>query len=176
MTGRLTFSLSRYVGSYLPAQGPNLHPSHWKAKVKPLDRRGRPHFFILTVPYQLPPHWNTNSMKQRVFLAMPAACRVLVPGPGIEPTPPEWKHRGLTTGPPGNSRGRELCFLRMGLWGQAHSRHSIGACWVHLAPGSPLLCAVWAWVPPQPLPAPSHPAPLTCRSGCVGTSCGWASF
>ena len=31
------------------------------------------------------------------------ACRILVPWPGIEPRPRQWKRRVLTTGPPGNS-------------------------------------------------------------------------
>ena len=31
------------------------------------------------------------------------ACRVLVPWPGIEPRPWQWKHQVLTTGLPGNS-------------------------------------------------------------------------
>ena len=31
------------------------------------------------------------------------ASRILVPQPGIEPGPCEWKHQILTTGPPGNS-------------------------------------------------------------------------
>ena len=32
-----------------------------------------------------------------------AACRILVPQPGIEPHPLHWKHRVLITGPPGKS-------------------------------------------------------------------------
>ena len=31
------------------------------------------------------------------------ACRILVPWPGTEPGPQQWKCRVLTTGPPGNS-------------------------------------------------------------------------
>ena len=31
------------------------------------------------------------------------ACGILVPQPGIELTPPESKHKVLTTGPPGKS-------------------------------------------------------------------------
>ena len=31
------------------------------------------------------------------------ACGILVPQPGIEPGPLQWKRRVLTTGPPGNS-------------------------------------------------------------------------
>ena len=40
-----------------------------------------------------------------VFLFLPhcVACRILVPSPGIELGPPQWKHQVLTTGPPGNS-------------------------------------------------------------------------
>ena len=37
------------------------------------------------------------------------ACRILVPWPGIEPGPWQWKCRVLTTGPPGN-------FLELSLW------------------------------------------------------------
>ena len=33
-----------------------------------------------------------------------AACRILVPRPGIEPRPRQWKRRVLTTGPPWNSQ------------------------------------------------------------------------
>ena len=32
-----------------------------------------------------------------------SACRILVPQPGIEPGPLQWKHGFLTTGPPGKS-------------------------------------------------------------------------
>ena len=32
------------------------------------------------------------------------ACGILVPQPGIEPVPLQWKHGILTTGPPGNSQ------------------------------------------------------------------------
>ena len=41
-----------------------------------------------------------------LFLAAPrrAACRILVPQPGIEPGPQQWQRRVLTTGPPGNSQ------------------------------------------------------------------------
>ena len=34
------------------------------------------------------------------------ACRILLPLPGIEPGPRQWKHQVLTTGPPGNSLAR----------------------------------------------------------------------
>ena len=37
------------------------------------------------------------------FLPPCVACRILVPSPGIEPGPPQWKHQVLTPGPPGNS-------------------------------------------------------------------------
>ena len=40
------------------------------------------------------------------FLA--AACRMLTPRPGIEPTPPALEARVLTTGPPGKSQGLAL--------------------------------------------------------------------
>ena len=33
-------------------------------------------------------------------------CGILVPWPGIEPGPQQWKHWVLTTGPPGNSPNR----------------------------------------------------------------------
>ena len=33
-----------------------------------------------------------------------AACRILVPQPGVEPGPRQWKRGVLTPGPPGNSR------------------------------------------------------------------------
>ena len=32
-----------------------------------------------------------------------AACGILVPRPGMEPVPLQWKHGVLTTGPPGKS-------------------------------------------------------------------------
>ena len=37
------------------------------------------------------------------FWPHPAACRILVPRPGTEPVPLQWKHGVLTTGLPGNS-------------------------------------------------------------------------
>ena len=45
---------------------------------------------------------NKNSF---VFCFWPrcAACRILVPRPGTEPGPRQWKRQVLTTGPPGNS-------------------------------------------------------------------------
>ena len=33
-----------------------------------------------------------------------AACGILVPQPGIEPRPPQWKLGILTSGPPGKSQ------------------------------------------------------------------------
>ena len=38
-----------------------------------------------------------------IFWPYPGACRILIPWPGIEPVPLHWKHRVLTTGPPGKS-------------------------------------------------------------------------
>ena len=48
-----------------------------------------------------------------LFWPRHVACGFLVPQPGIEPvaTPLQWKHRVLTTGPPGMSRGLE-CYPR----------------------------------------------------------------
>ena len=39
------------------------------------------------------------------FLRSCAACRTLVPQPGIKSRPRQWQHWVLTTGPPGNSLG-----------------------------------------------------------------------
>ena len=36
---------------------------------------------------------------------VPAACRILVPEPGTESSPPAVKAQVLATGPPGNSKG-----------------------------------------------------------------------
>ena len=36
------FLAARHVGSYLPDQGLNLHPLHWKVKSEPLDCWGSP--------------------------------------------------------------------------------------------------------------------------------------
>ena len=44
------------------------------------------------------------------------ACAILVPRPGIEPHPGQWKRRVLTTGPPGNSLA--YCLNRL-LWNLA---------------------------------------------------------
>ena len=38
-----------------------------------------------------------------LFSAIPQALRILVAWPGIKPMPLQWKHRVLTTGPPGKS-------------------------------------------------------------------------
>ena len=38
-----------------------------------------------------------------IFWLHRATCRILVPQPGIESRPQQWKHQVLTTGPPGNS-------------------------------------------------------------------------
>ena len=38
----LVFLAEKHVGSYLPKQGSNLHPQHWKAKSQPLDRQECP--------------------------------------------------------------------------------------------------------------------------------------
>ena len=40
-----------------------------------------------------------------------AACGILVPQSGIKPTPWQWKHGVLTTGPPGNSQDRFSNFI-----------------------------------------------------------------
>ena len=40
-----------------------------------------------------------------------AACEILVPRPGIEPMPLQWKHRVLTTGPPGRSLHLTIFFF-----------------------------------------------------------------
>ena len=37
-----------------------------------------------------------------------ATCGILVPRPGIEPVPLQWKLEVLTTGPPGKSPSEEL--------------------------------------------------------------------
>ena len=48
-----------------------------------------------------PYHWPEIPL---FFWPHHAACSILVPQPGIEPGPQQWKRRVLTTGPPGNSR------------------------------------------------------------------------
>ena len=37
------------------------------------------------------------------FIFWPQSCEILVPQPGIKPTPPALEHKVLTTGPPGKS-------------------------------------------------------------------------
>ena len=44
-----------------------------------------------------------NSAALFVFCLHCTVCRILVPRPGIEPGPQQWKHWVLTTGKPGNS-------------------------------------------------------------------------
>lgn len=58
----------------------------------------------------------------------------------------------------------------------------VDCCW-HPALGSAPLCrclvspsqGCWLLVPLPPLPFPPSPQPLTCRSGCAETFCGWAA-
>ena len=46
--------------------------------------------------------WSADSMVVlHVGLSCSVACRILVPPPGIKPTPLHWKCRALITGPPG---------------------------------------------------------------------------
>ena len=51
----------------------------------------------------LPPHWHHFIL---FFFSRPHStpCGILVPRPGMEPGPRQWKHQILTTGQPGNSR------------------------------------------------------------------------
>ena len=43
------------------------------------------------------------------LFAMPCGMQILVPRPGIEPMPPQWKCGVLTAGPPGNSLSTFFC-------------------------------------------------------------------
>ena len=47
--------------------------------------------------------WQSLSTSPFFFWLYHAACRILVPQPGIEPKPQQWKCQVLTTGLPGNS-------------------------------------------------------------------------
>ena len=49
------------------------------------------------------------------------ACRILVPGPGIEPGLQYWKHGVLTTGLPGNSSLKTFYTCSSGVQGQSNS-------------------------------------------------------
>ena len=54
------------------------------------------------------------------------ACVILIPQKGIEPRPPQWKHRVLTTGPPGNSLYFKYYFIFMiTLWEMYYNLHFI---------------------------------------------------
>ena len=44
-----------------------------------------------------------SSSSSFFFLQHCKACSILVPWPGIKPTPQKWKHQILSSGPPGNS-------------------------------------------------------------------------
>ena len=52
-----------------------------------------------------------------------AACRVLVPRPGIEPTPPALQGRFVTTGPPGRSLEWKVSYRRFLGAGPARGIH-----------------------------------------------------
>ena len=49
-----------------------------------------------------------------LFLLCHVACGILVPQPGIEPGPQQWKHNVLTTGSPGDSQGRVYWYKHQG--------------------------------------------------------------
>ena len=60
------------------------------------------------VPFSPHPHQHllfvlSLSVDFFFFQSCCAACEILVPGPGVEPGPWQWKHRVLTTGLPRNS-------------------------------------------------------------------------
>ena len=59
-----------------------------------------------------------------IFWPYQAACRILVPQPGIEPTPQQWKHGVPTSGPSGNSLSPPLCVAQLLGWAQLKGR-----CW-----------------------------------------------
>ena len=50
-------------------------------------------------------HHTLHTSSHLIYFFWPChtACGILVPQPWIEPGPRQWKHRVLTTGPPGNS-------------------------------------------------------------------------
>ena len=48
-------------------------------------------------------------------------CGILVSPPGIKPRPQQWKHRVVTTGPPGNSLSILKCVIQ---WHWEHSQCS----------------------------------------------------
>ena len=71
-------------------------------------------FFSLS-PHELHPH-----VKVKILWSLPQSppvmvhcafkkCLILVLQPGMEPVSLQWKHRVLTTGPPGNSQHPLLC-------------------------------------------------------------------
>ena len=66
------------------------------------------HVLIPRICEYVPLHSKRDVIHLRVvffsfFWPYCAACRILVPWPGIEPGPWQWKPQVLTTGPPGNS-------------------------------------------------------------------------
>ena len=50
--------------------------------------------------------------ENKIFWLCPRACGVLVPQPGIEPTPLHWQQEALITEPPGKSPGASLLLKR----------------------------------------------------------------
>ena len=58
------------------------------------------------IDYLVETHWLQSVQDSVVvvhWFSCSAACGILVPWPGIKPTPPELQGRFLTTGPPGKS-------------------------------------------------------------------------
>ena len=60
-----------------------------------------------------------------------AACRILIPWPGIEPHPLQWKHGVLITGLPGNSdsSSRSFTFCNLELCYRSTSSHVLWISW-----------------------------------------------
>ena len=77
--------------------------------VLPLPKRTlkkqNPNFTVRIFPRNSEITENTQRLFFMFWLLL-AACGILAPRPGINPTPLQWKHGVLTTGPPGKSPQR----------------------------------------------------------------------
>ena len=68
------------------------------------------------------------------------ACEILVPPPGIELGPPQWKHQVLTTGPPGNCQ-KLTSFIQIFVSQMLSFKNVLGISWQSSG-----------WEPALPLP------------------------
>ena len=97
--------------SSLPSRARELGSNSWRGHyqrvcehiLKPPQVILLRYYFAPNLLIQCNPNKTPISFVCFLFWPHCTACGILVPRPGIEPGPQEWKHRVLTTGPPGNS-------------------------------------------------------------------------